>query len=502
MIGKIKSLFKKLNTLPPAAKASFWFVISNVALKGISFITTPIFTRLMDVADYGATSVFVTWEGVISIFATLALAGGVYNVAQAKYEDDIKAYTSTMISLTFVASLLVYTGCIIFNLLQPSVFELDTPYLLFMWLQTVTNAAITFWLKRRQFLYDYKSVIIYTFINALLSPVAAIVGILLFPNQAAYAKVIGSGLVGILIGIAIIISTYVQGKKIYNRTYWRYALKFNLPLIPHSLSSILLNSGDKLMINAMIGSAHAGIYGIAHSITGLISLITVAINSALIPFTLQSIKAKKFKGLKSAITGCTILVAIICIGVTLFAKEGILIFATEEYLDAVWFMPTLTMAALFSFIYGIVGNIMLYYEKTWQMSAITIICTAINIVTNYFGIKYVGYIAAGYTTLLCSGIQMIAYYFVLKRYEKHIKEIVDLKAFFVIMIVYLGITVYSVIFYKTLLARIGLLLVIFIAMILFRKKIVSIFKYMLDGKNDTTKENEAISNNDVCRGKK
>ena len=478
MIEKIKALFRKLNNLSPAAKASVWFVISNIALKGMSFITTPIFTRLMAVEDYGATSVFVSWEGVISIFATLSLSGGLYNVAQTKYEDDIEAYTSTMISLTFVASLLVYTACIIFNIFVPSVFELNTAYLLFMWIQTLTNAVISFWLMRKRFIYDYKSVIAYTFTNALLSPIVAIIAILLFPEQAAYAKVVGAGIAGILFGLILCAQSYAKGKKFYSGKYWGYALKFNLPLIPHYLSSNLLHSSDKLMINAMVGTAQAGIYGIAHSITGLISIITQAINYALIPYTLQSIKAKNFKGLKNTITGCTVLVAVVCIGVMLFAREGILIFATKEYLNAVWFIPPLTMTTLFAFIYGIVGNIMFYYEKTWQLSVITICCAFVNLVTNYFGIQYFGYIAAGYTTLLCGAIQMISYYFVIKRYEAHLKEIIDLKTFFMIIVVYFIFMIYSMIFTYNFWARIGLLAIILGLVIIFHKKIINLFKNM------------------------
>lgn len=478
-MGKIKAIFKKLNSLSPAAKASVWFVIANVALKGMSFITTPIFTRLLAVEDYGATSVFVSWEGVISIFATLSLASGVYNVAQTKYEEDINAYTSSMITLTFVASLIVYTACIIFNAFVPSVFDLSTPFLIFMWIQTFTNAVISFWLMRRRFIYDYKSVITYTFANALLSPIVAIIAILLFPSHAAYAKVVGAGVAGIVFGVIICVVSYVKGKRIYSGKYWKYSLKFNLPLIPHYLSSTLLHSSDKLMINSMIGKAQAGIYGIAHSITGLISLITQAINYALIPFTLQSIKSQNYGSLKKVITGCTMLVSVVCICVMLFAKEGILIFATREYLDAIWFIPPLTLAVLFSFIYGIVGNIMYYYEKTWQMSMITIICASVNLVTNYFGIKYFGYVAAGYTTLLCSALQMLLYYFVVRKYEKNLNKIVDIRWFFAIIIVYVGFMVYSMIFYNILIARLGLIVAILIALIILRKKIILTFKSML-----------------------
>ncbi|MBE7077429.1 MAG: polysaccharide biosynthesis protein [Clostridiales bacterium] len=493
-MGKIRALLGKLNSLSPAAKASVWFVISNIALKGMSFITTPIFTRLMAVEDYGATSVFVSWESVISIFATLSLAGGVYNVAQTKYEDDINAYTSSMISLTFVASLLVYTACIIFNILVPSVFELSTPYLLFMWIQTFTNAVISFWLMRRRFLYDYKSVIAYTFTNALLSPTIAIIAILLFPSHAAYAKVIGAGLAGIVLGLVLCVLTYKKGKKIYNKEYWKYALKFNLPLIPHYLSSTLLNSSDKLMINSMVGTAQAGIYGIAHSITGLVSIITQAINYALIPFTLQSIKAKKFGSLKNVTTGCTALVAVVCIGVMLFAREGIMIFATKEYIDAVWFIPPLTMSVLFSFITGIIGNILFYYEKTWQMSAITITCAIINLVTNFFGIKYFGDIAAGYTTLGCSFIQLLLYYFVVRRYEKNLNKIVDLRWFFAIMIVYVGFMVYSMVFQNIFWARAGLLFAVLLAVVILHKKIIELIKSMLQKeKTEDNTSQETVS---------
>ncbi len=482
-MGKIKSFFRKINGMSPAAKASFWFVVSSVALKGISFITTPIFTRLLGPGDYGITSVFVSWEGVISVFATLSLAGGVYNVAQSKYEDDIEGYTSSMIFLTFLSSLLIYSGCIGINILFPQLFQLNTLYLLYMWIQTFTNAAITFWLVRQRYVYNYKRVIIYTFANAILSPAVAIVAILLFPDHAAFAKVIGAGVVGIAIGLWMVVHWTVKGKTLYKKEYWGHALRFNLPLIPHYLSATILNSSDKIMINSIVDSAHAGIYGIAHSITGMVSIITQAINHSLIPYTMQSIKSKNYKGLKNTITICVTLVAVICIGIMLFAREGILIFATDEFMDAIWFIPPLTMSVLFLFIYGIIGNIMFYYEKTWQMSAITIACAVVNLITNYFGIKYFGYIAAGYTTVFCSFLKMLLCYLVVRKYEKHLKEIVDIRMFFLIIAVYVGFMAYSMIFYDNIWLRIGLVAIIFVSLILFRKKIINMFKEMKNKKS-------------------
>ena len=481
-MGKIKNFLRKVNSMSPAAKASFWFVVSNIALKGISFITTPIFTRLLGAGDYGITSVFVSWEGVISVFATLSLAGGVYNVAQSKYEDDVEGYTSSMIFLTFLSSLVIYSGCIGINVVFPQLFQLNTLYLLYMWIQTFTNAAITFWLVRQRYVYNYKSVIVYTFANAILSPAVAIVAILMFPENAAFAKVIGAGIVGIAIGLWMTVHWIIKGRTLYKKEYWAHALKFNLPLIPHYLSTNILSSSDKIMINSMIGSVQAGIYGIAHSITGMVSIITQAINHSLIPYTMQSIKTKNYKGLKNTVTGCVLLMSVVCIGVMLFAKEGILIFATEEFADAVWFIPPLTLSVLFLFIYGIIGNIMFYYEKTWQMSAITITCAVVNLITNYFGILWFGYIAAGYTTVFCSFLKMILCYFVVRKYEKNLNQIVDVKLFLLIMAVYAGFMAYSMVFYDNIWLRLGLIGVVLLLLILFRKKIIGIFKEMKNKK--------------------
>lgn len=487
-MNKIKNFFGRLQTMSPAAKASFWFVVSNIALKGISFITTPIFTRLLDVADYGTTSVFVTWEGVISIFATLTLAGGVYNVAMTKYEDDVDAYTSSMLGLTALSSVLVYTVCILINVIFPSLFEMNTAYLLYMWLQTFTSAATSFWTMRQRFNFKYKKVIAFTFVNAIGSPVLAIAAIHMFPSHKAFAKVIGAGVVGIVIGIYILFTTIRKGKTLFHKQYWTYALKFNLPLLPHYLSSIWLNSGDKLMLDNMISRESAGLYSIAHSITGVVSIVTQAINHSLIPYTLQSIKKNKLKDLYITVLGCSTLVGVICIGIVLFAKEGILFFATHEYLDAIWFVAPLSFSVLVSFVSGLIGNIIFYYEKTQYMSAISITCGVANIVLNVVGITVFGSVAVAYVTLICSFLHMILYYLCARKFEKNLNKIINLKLLFGIYAVFTVLMIYAMVFYDNLIMKISLVAAILLLLVIFRKKIIGMLKKMKAGKSDKVEQ--------------
>ncbi len=487
-MSKIKIFLTKLNNMSPAAKASFWFIVSNVVLKGISFITTPIFTRLLDVADYGISSVFITWEGVISIFATLSLAGGVYNVAMTKYEKDVETVTSSMIGLTAAASILVYVFCILINAVFPQLFGLSVSYLIFMWVQTFTNAATTFWLMRKRYTYDYKKVIAYTFSNAILSPVVAIIAVTLVEENKAYAKVIGSGLWGIIIGVAIMVMLVYKGKKLYHKEYWKYALKFNVPLLPHYLSQVMLNSADKLMLDYFVSAASAGLYSIAHSITGIVSIITQSINSSLIPYTLQAIKKGTVKKLYSVVLGCSVLVSVICEIIVLFAREGILIFATKEYMDAVWFVAPLAFSVQVSFITGLVGNIIFYYEKTKQMSVATMITAVSNIILNYVGIKFWGPVSVGYATLITSFIHFFAYYYLANKYEKKLNEIINLKILLIIFVGFAVLMVYGLIFWNNFVMKVILLIVIVVLVVIFRNKIVNLFTTIKKKEIDLTNE--------------
>ncbi len=472
----VSKLKKILQSMSPAAKASFWFVVSNVMMKGISFITTPIFTRMLTQADYGFTSVFVSWECIISVFATLSLSGGVYNVAMTKYEDDIEKYTSSMIGLSMLCSSSVYAICIAINTMFPRLFNLSTIYLLFMWIQTFTNTCSSFWLMRKRFNYKYKPVIAYTFANAFVGPIIAIIAINLFPDNKAMAKVIGSGVIAIFIGLVICVFSIVKGKKLFDKNYWIFALKFNIPLLPHYLSSSLLAYTSKLMLNSMIGEAQAGIYSISQSITGIISIVTQAINTSLIPYTLKSIKSCDYKGLKRVITGCTILITFVCICVMLFAREGILIFSTEEYLPAIMYVAPLSFAVLLDYLAGIIGNIVFYYEKTGFMSAATIISAVVNIILNFVLISLFGPVASAYTTMIAGMVKFILYYLGARKYEKNINEIIDIKSLAIVFVVFGLFMLYALVFAYNFVMRILLVVVLCIVAIVMRKNIFEILK--------------------------
>ena len=64
--------------MPVQMKASMWFLICSFLQKGISMITTPIFTRILTTSEYGQYSVFNAWLQILTPIVCLSLYAGVY----------------------------------------------------------------------------------------------------------------------------------------------------------------------------------------------------------------------------------------------------------------------------------------------------------------------------------------------------------------------------------------------------------------------------------------
>ena len=92
-------------------KAGSWYTITEFFLKGITFLTIPVFTRLLSTADYGIASLYTTWVGIFTIIIGLNLD---VSITKGKYDfkDDYDQFVSSVIFLSFLvflAYILIFT---------------------------------------------------------------------------------------------------------------------------------------------------------------------------------------------------------------------------------------------------------------------------------------------------------------------------------------------------------------------------------------------------------
>lgn len=471
---KILSAYKNL-TLP--AKASFWFILMSIMQKGIQFLITPIYTRLLTTEEYGYYSVYVTWQSILMIFATLNLgAGGFYN-GMLKYEDDRPAFISSMQGLANVCTLVVFSIVLFLSRSLIELMGLDIVVLIAMFISFLLYPSFDYWAQYNRYIFNYRPMIIWTVLFAIVSSGLSIVLIYIIPDKK-YAVIFGTVITQIIWGGVFYIKNLLVGKKLYNKRYWLFALKFNIVLIPHYLSFIILGQADRIMINYYCGAGVVGIYSLSYTVSLMLSIVVNAVSSTLSPWTYQKIKNGDIKSVEKVSNKVLLMLAIMVLLCVLIAPELVMFLGTEEYLKAMWIIPPVILSCFFSMVYSLFANIELYYGKSVYVTIASVIAAFANIILNAIFIPLFGFVAAGYTTFICYIVLAVVHYLFMKKclISNKVKKIYDLKF---IIFISLGISVISIgltFSYNFILIRYLIMGGVIIMVILFKKKFINVVK--------------------------
>jgi len=413
LFGKTKS---KYMNLPVAVRASLWFTVCNFFQKGVSFITVPIFTRLLSTEEYGVYSVYLSWQSIIIIFATLNLSSQVFNNGMTKYDNDRFGYTSAMLGLSNLCTLVFFSIYFILKEAINKALDVSTPMMIIMFVGFFFSAATSLWTVQQRYLFKYHALCIVTIMSTVGT---AVVGVLLvINNPTGYSRVLADVLVASLVGICVYISIIKKNNKLFNVGYWKYALAIDLPLLAHYLSMTVLGSSDRIMINDICGEGHTALYSVPYNASMIMQIIITSINSSFIPWTYQKCKQREWTKLKDTSTILIAVVALISLVPSLFAPELVWILGSEKYAASVWVVPPVSCSVFFIFLYSLFSNIEIYYEKSKNIMIASMGAAIANILLNYIFINLFGYIAAAYTTLACYILLSLVHYVFMKKVLK------------------------------------------------------------------------------------
>lgn len=434
----LKKLVGKYNNLPIQVRASFWFLVCTFTQKAINVITTPVFTRLMTTAEYGEYSVYISWLGIFTVFISLNLSLGVFMRGLIKFSDRKNEFASSMQSLTFILAIAWIIIYLPFSTQINKLTNLNTTRTLLMIITIWLNAVFGFWAAEQRVDYQYKKLVPITLSVTIGGQVLGVVLIYVLSDRVT-ARILGTVIVDTLIYLWLFGSDIIRGRKLFDWEFWKYALLFNLPLVPHYLSQVVLNSSDRIMIEKMVGSSAAGIYGLAYSISQVMTMFNTALFQTEEPWLYRKIGEKKIEDIRPIAYTSFIFIAGVNLLLILFAPEIISIFAPEEYYEAIWVIPSIVMSVFFSFSYYFFAVFEYYYEKTKPIAIASCIGAVLNVALNYLLIPIYGYYAAGYTTLVCFIVYAIFHYIFMHSICKEKfdgKELFSIRTFILISVVF------------------------------------------------------------------
>jgi O-antigen/teichoic acid export membrane protein len=263
------------------------------------------------------------------------------------------------------------------------------------------------------------------------------------------------------------------------------ALCFNIPLIPHYLSGIILGQSDRVMIDRMIGRGQAGIYNLAYQFALVMGLVTHGVNASLVPWTYKAIRDRKYGDIGKLVTRLVLLFAGITLGIVSIAPELIGLIATADYIGAVSVIPPVAVGTFFTFVYGTFVIVEFYFEENKFIMIASSLAAITNIALNFLFIPYYGYIAAAYTTLFCYVILTVSHYLFMRRVCNKYINAVKIHNVRYILLISLGLICISgclMLLYDKSLIRYIILLTAVCVCFIKRRKIVDILLKVKDMK--------------------
>ena len=244
-------------------KAGIGYTIGNYLIKGLSFLTIPIFSRVLSTSDYGMYNTYLALESIMCSIIGLALHTSLKN-AKYKYKEEYDSYVSAMVFLEVLSMIVwIWIGMIFSNAVYTE-FGFSKIMIIFLIVHCTGSSILSIYNVHLSLTYSYKAYIKIAAFNAIFNVILSVVLVLtIFDNKRYLGRIIGTVLPIACIGIYIIYKVWRCKKPRISGEYCNYGILYSLPLIPHAVSQVILNQFYRIMINNMTGASQAGIYSFA-----------------------------------------------------------------------------------------------------------------------------------------------------------------------------------------------------------------------------------------------
>lgn len=405
----IKKALTRYKQLPLPVKSSGWIFVCNILQKAMQALTIPIITRMLTTAEYGTYTVFTSWFSIIIVFSSLKLSSNGYYVGMKKYGQK-SAYPSAVSGLSLLLITIWLVIAVVFCKPLSAMMTLTTDMLILMLVHASSDSAINLWYADNRYTYRYKMTAICTMFLVTTTPILKIFMITIAAQNKtdkSLATIYGLIIPEALVGVVAWYAMFHRGKKLYVKEYWKFALAFNIPLVPYYLSQVVLNQADRIMINSLDSAASAGLYSAAYALASIMQFLHAAINNGYIPWQFKTMQKGNSQKVKNVSSILTIMISVAYSAAVFCAPEIMHIFAAKEYYEAIYCIPPVVMGIFMQWITQLFINTEFYYEKNRTLSITSIVAAVINIILNAIAIPRFGYVAAAYTTLICYTINVV-----------------------------------------------------------------------------------------------
>lgn len=397
-----------------AMKAGLWYVISTFLVKGLSFITTPIFARIMPEAAYGEFSNYASWQVTLLIITGAEL----HNTLSRAYYDFTDEYDSYCSSVTVLSALITLGFYVVFLLSRSWIFRIvniPEKYVHILFVMLLFQACKNIFLARERTMYRYKTVAAISVINLVVPTAIAVALVVLLPeSQALSGRIYGFYLPSAVIGGVCAALVMFKGRSC-KLSHWKYALRLSLPLMLHYLTAYLLTSSNVIIAKNMMGPEGAALLSISSSTLHILTVLFQSLSGAVTTWTMDNLNAESYGKLRKGSIFYTGLLAVVAVGVILLAPEVVWVLGGSRYAEAVYLIPGLVLAVLIQSASSLFNVILTYDKNVTGTAVFTGIVAALSIAAKVFLVPKMGHNAFPAVNIAAFGLLFVINYILVRR---------------------------------------------------------------------------------------
>ncbi len=390
------------------SKATAWYTIGNLFTRSIGFLLLPLYSNLINTAEFGNYSLIMSLYTILSVF----YYGGLQSALSKYYLEEVnehkqKEIFSTIFNSTLIIGVII--TAVIFLMSEPIAITTtgsgdyaDLISLVFAALFFESTTFIIIHLLRTKEI--VRKVVGYSSFSAIINLILNIYLVYIL-RQGIYgiilAQLISAALLFVIL-LPVLRGNYI---KVINLKLFKIIFVFTYPLIIAGLFSASVDVIDRFIIDHFMGKVEVGIYSFSYRIALIMNIFVISLRSAWTPYSIRLYHEGNYTNeFGKSFTKIITVSLLIFLVVSMFIDDlfnihsnGLYLF-NPGYRDGIIIIPVILIAYIFN-------AIVTYYSLYPYVSGTSIhflvsdlIAFVINILLNFLLIPQYGIIGAAYAT--------------------------------------------------------------------------------------------------------
>ena len=399
------------------AKNTAILTFGKVCTQFISFFLLPLYTAILDTAEYGTYDLLITYATLLLPLFNWQLDQGVFRF-MLEVRDN-RAGQTKLFSTIFSANTAQSAAYVAILLLVSKFVDLPN-----VWFLAAYVVALIYLNLLLQFARGQGRNVVYAvagFISASATVVFNVITLVVL--KLGLNGLYISTLAAYFLAVAYLFFAlkpwrYLRIKQV-KLSVLKTVCRYSLPLIPNNLAWWVVNVSDRLIVSHILGVGQNGIYTVANKFSNVfISFYNIFNLSWTESVSLHYQDEDRDRFLSETITTLYKLFSCACLGIVALMPFIFPILINESYGEAYPQVPILMYAMLMRVIVGLYSCIYIAMKNTKKVAYTSAAAAVINIVLHLLLINKIGLFAASISTFVAFGSMAVIRYIDVNRYVK------------------------------------------------------------------------------------